>query len=66
VEGILGYRSSILLEKAIFPPIADLALENPIFYFALFLLVSLYLGLISWFGLTINIPRKSAMQRNPA
>jgi len=66
VKGILGYTSSILLEKAIFPPIADLASENPIFYFATFLLVPLDLGLISWHGLIINILRKSAMQRNPA
>jgi len=47
VKGILRYTSSILLEKAIFPPIAVLALENPVFCFATFLLVPLDLGLIS-------------------
>jgi len=66
VKSILGYASSILLEKAIFPPIADLAPENPVLCSVTFLLVPLDLGLISWHELIVNILRKSAMQRNPA
>jgi len=46
VKSILGYASSILLEKTIFLPIADLAPENLIFCFVTFLLVPLDLGLI--------------------
>jgi len=59
---ILGYTSSILLEKTNSPPIADLALGNPIFYFVVFLLIPLDLMLISWFGLIINILRYLAIQ----
>jgi len=53
----LDHASSILLEEAIFLYIADVAPENPVFYFTLFPLVPLDLGLVFLFGLIINILR---------